>query len=154
MRILATAAAAAALMTSLAPAVLPPAQAQNRAPFSEEKRVETMSAPEAYRMASEGEMVLVDIRPSEAWAATGVPELAETLDFSDPNFYDILDILVEGDKSKPVGLICFTGGRTRYAAQELAKRGYTRAIDIAEGVRGSGAGPGWIARGLPMVQPN
>ncbi|MCL5775507.1 rhodanese-like domain-containing protein [Limibaculum sp. FT325] len=115
--------------------------------------VERMSAEAAYRLAAEGKIVLIDIRPAEGWAALGVPEGAETVDFYDPMFYEMVDIFVDGDHDKPVALICNTGGRSEHAALELRARGYTRTIDVAEGIRGSSAGPGWIERGLPMSKP-
>lgn len=133
-------------------AVLPPAspvQAQGRDEAEAVVVVEEMSADRAYELAAEGKVVLLDIRPSEAWAG-GVPEYAETVDLYDPMFYDVVDLMTEGDKSKPIALICSTGGRTHHAAEELMKRGYARPIDVAEGIKGSSAGPGWVARGLPM----
>ncbi|MEC9104216.1 MAG: rhodanese-like domain-containing protein, partial [Pseudomonadota bacterium] len=33
----------------------------------------------------------------------------------------------------------------------LMRAGYTGYADISEGMLGSGAGPGWIAAGLPVV---
>ena len=137
----------------LALAALPPAPsalAQGRDGDATRLIVEEMSADRAHQMAAEGKLVLLDIRPPESWSAGGVPEHAETVDFYDPMFYDIVDLLTEGDKSMPIGLICNTGVRTHHAAEELMKRGYARPVDIAEGIKGSSSGPGWIARGLPM----
>lgn len=115
--------------------------------------IERMSAPLALEKVQAGQMILIDVRPHEAWTVTGIPQGAEMLDSDDPLFWDMVDVLTEGDKSKPIGLICYTGGRSAYVAEELTKRGYTRAVDIAEGMRGSDAGPGWIARGLPLTHP-
>ena len=113
-------------------------------------KIETMTADRARALAAEGKLLLVDVRPSAAWSTIGVPDLAEPLDFSDPMFWDVLDVLVEGDKSVPVVLICWTGGRSLHVAEEMTKRGYARAIDVGEGIRGSKDGPGWVAKGLPM----
>lgn len=116
----------------------------------ERPRVETMSAERAYEMAKSGDLVLIDVRPGAAWPTVGVPQLAEPLDFSDPMFWDVLDVITEGDKSVPVALICWTGGRSLHVAEAMKERGYRRAIDVGEGIRGSKDGPGWIAKGLPM----
>jgi hypothetical protein len=34
----------------------------------------------------------------------------------------------------------------------LKKAGFTQILDVPEGMQGSGAGPGWLSRGLPFVQ--
>ena len=34
--------------------------------------------------------------------------------------------------------------------KELEARGFTRVYNVKEGMVGSGAGPGWIKRGLPV----
>ena len=118
-----------------------------------EIQIPKLTAEQAFEKAKAGEILLVDVRPAEAARALGLPEGAEAVDFFDSAFYDIIDVLTEGDRDTPVALICFTGGRSLHAAKELAKRGYTRTYDVPEGINGSAAGPGWKARGLPMVKP-
>lgn len=38
-------------------------------------------------------------------------------------------------------------------ARALSRYGYTRVYDVPEGMSGSRAGPGWLARGLPVIRP-
>lgn len=35
--------------------------------------------------------------------------------------------------------------------ERLRAAGFTQIIDVPEGMLGSGAGPGWLKRGLPVV---
>ena len=57
---------------------------------------------------------------------------------------------VGGDRNAPIGLICRTGNRTTQMQRVLQEAGFTQVYNIKEGMVGSGAGPGWIARGLPL----
>jgi DNA-directed RNA polymerase alpha subunit len=50
----------------------------------------------------------------------------------------------------PIGLICRTGNRTTHMQKVLQDAGFTQVINIKEGMVGSAAGPGWLARGLPV----
>jgi hypothetical protein len=38
-------------------------------------------------------------------------------------------------------------------AARMEAAGFTRILDVPEGMVGSAAGPGWIARGLPVERP-
>jgi rhodanese-related sulfurtransferase len=59
---------------------------------------------------------------------------------------------MSGNKHTPIGLLSLGGNRAVNAQQVLRKAGFTQVYVIKEGMLGSSAGPGWIARGLP-VQP-
>ena len=37
-------------------------------------------------------------------------------------------------------------------AARLAEAGFASVLNVPEGMLGSGAGPGWVKRGLPVVQ--
>jgi rhodanese-related sulfurtransferase len=114
----------------------------------------TLSAPEAYEQSKSGAVTLIDIRTPGEWHQTGVAEGARRIDMRDPKgpdgFADQVLAAVGGDKSAPIALICRTGNRTTYMQQELINRGFTRVYNVKEGMAGSGAGPGWIKRGLPV----
>jgi rhodanese-related sulfurtransferase len=58
--------------------------------------------------------------------------------------------LVQGDYDRPIGLICRTGNRSARMQHALLAAGFTNVFNIREGMAGSGAGPGWIRRGLPV----
>lgn len=109
-----------------------------------------LSAPEAHQAAISGEILLVDIRRPDEWARTGVGEGAVMIDMRRQDFVEVLLVEVQSDTSKPVALICARGVRSRRQSAKLMKAGFTRIIDVPEGMLGSGAGPGWIKRGLPL----
>ncbi|WP_299964341.1 rhodanese-like domain-containing protein [uncultured Roseobacter sp.] len=111
---------------------------------------DALSAPDAHRAAISGAVLLVDIRRPDEWARTGVGEGALPLDMRQRAFTDLLSDAVDGDHSRAIALICARGVRSRGMAGRLRAAGFTRIIDVPEGMLGSGAGPGWIKRGLPL----
>lgn len=111
-----------------------------------------LSAPEALARAQAGQILLVDIRRPDEWQATGVPLGAVPLDLRRDDFVDALMAEVGGDRERPVALICARGVRSARLAEQLSQAGFTRILDVPEGMLGSGAGPGWLARGLPVMQ--
>lgn len=114
--------------------------------------ITTVSAPEALVAAQSGEVVLIDVRTPSEWAMTGLPEGARRADMQQPDFVDQVLGAVAGDFDAPVALICRTGRRSLQAAQDLAESGFTNVSNVAEGVAGHpGAGPGWMARDLPVM---
>ncbi|WP_085308054.1 rhodanese-like domain-containing protein [Planktotalea arctica] len=110
-----------------------------------------ISAPDAFSASSAGEMILVDIRSPAEWVETGVAEGAIALTMHDPAFPKQISALLNANKDQPVALICATGGRTQYVVSFLAKNGFPDVIDVSEGMFGNARGPGWIARGLPLI---
>lgn len=109
--------------------------------------------PSAQAAAAEGEVLLVDIRRPEEWYQTGMAPDAVGVTWGEPDFVDGMRAAVEGDLTRPVVLICRTGGRTAQAMQVLRAAGFESVVHVAEGMIGSGYGPGWIARGLPTRRP-
>lgn len=110
-----------------------------------------IDAPTAYRLATEEGIVLIDIRRPEEWAATGSGAGAHRLDMRRPDFLDEVFRLAEGDRTRPIAVICARGVRSARLSNAMAEAGFTNIIDVPEGMIGSPAGPGWIARGLPLV---
>ena len=111
-----------------------------------------LTPPEAAEKAQAGEIALIDIRRPDEWAQTGIPQGGHPLDMRRDDFIAALDQLVDGDRSKPVALICAQGVRSDRMSQRLTEAGFTNIIDVPEGMLGSSAGPGWLARGLPVDQ--
>jgi rhodanese-related sulfurtransferase len=109
-----------------------------------------MSAPVAMAAALKGEVVLVDIRSREEWKQTGLAAPAKPISMHEGGFLQKLMEVADGDRNKPIAIICATGGRTRYLQHALAGAGFTNIIDVSEGMEGSPAGPGWLKRGLPV----
>ena len=112
-----------------------------------------LTPPEAHDAAATGAIVLIDIRRPDEWARTGVGAGAVPIDMRRADFEDMLLRVTEGDKSRPVALICARGVRSRRMSERLRAAGFTHIIDVPEGMLGSGAGPGWVRRGLPVVRP-
>lgn len=113
----------------------------------------SLSAPEALDAAETGSLALIDIRRPDEWARTGVPQGAIPLDMRRDDFVTALLMLPGIEKDTPIALICARGVRSRRLAARLTDAGFTTILDVPEGMLGSGAGPGWIARGLPVTQP-
>ncbi len=105
---------------------------------------------EAYAKALTGEIVLIDIRTPEEWAETGLPDVALQNNLYAPDFIQKLLAIRDQNPGIPLALICRTGSRSGNATAQLYQAGLTDIIDVIEGVAGSGVGPGWFARGLPV----
>lgn len=118
----------------------------NKLPFDGE----AIDPPTAYKLAQSGAITLLDIRRPDEWAKTGSGQGAHKLDMRTKDFITALDILLSGDKTKPVALICARGVRSNRMSEKLKKAGFSKIIDVPEGMLGSKAGPGWIKRKLPL----
>ncbi|OAN85807.1 hypothetical protein A8B74_05990 [Sulfitobacter geojensis] len=113
-----------------------------------------LTAPEALAAAQAGEILLIDIRRPDEWARTGIGQGAVAIDMRRTDFIEVLLGHVGGRRDVPVALICARGVRSAKMSARLDAAGFTQVLDVPEGMSGSGAGPGWIKRGLPLVQPN
>jgi rhodanese-related sulfurtransferase len=110
-----------------------------------------MTPVDTAKLVTEKKAILIDIRTPEEWKETGVAEGAHRLDMNDPMFTAKLSKLVNGDRTKPVALICRTANRTRTVQAALMQQGgYTRVINVEGGMIGNSADKGWIAHGLPV----
>ena len=112
-----------------------------------------LTPTQAHAAAGNGEIVLVDIRRPDEWARTGIGEHAVPIDMRRSDFEAVLLARTGGDTARPVALICARGVRSRRMTERLKAAGFTRIIDVPEGMLGSGAGPGWLKTGLPIVKP-
>ena len=110
-----------------------------------------LSTPDAHAAALSGDIVLVDIRRPDEWDRTGLGEGALPIDMRRDDFIDALLAHTDGRTDVPVALICARGVRSRNMTRRLQGAGFTAIIDVPEGMLGSGAGPGWLKRGLPIV---
>jgi rhodanese-related sulfurtransferase len=111
-----------------------------------------LAAPDAFAQAQAGKLTLIDIRRPEEWKQTGVAKDALQINMAQGDAGFVAQVTAEtgGDKNTPIGLICRTGNRTTKMQRVLTDAGFTQVYNIREGMAGSGAGPGWIARGLPV----
>lgn len=107
----------------------------------------------AYRQATDGEIYLIDIRRPDEWADTGIAIPALPLDMRRDDFETVLQALFDASGARPVALICARGVRSDRMDTRLEAAGFTNVLDVPEGMLGSGAGPGYIARALPLRAP-
>lgn len=115
-----------------------------------------ISAREALAAAEAGEVTIVDVRSPMEWRITGIPDGSVPVTIhhaggADGFVAEILE-MVDGDRSRPVALICASGVRSGAAQSLLRAQGFSDVRNLAEGMQGSRAGQGWLAQGLP-VQP-
>lgn len=122
------------------------------AALTEEVSGAPIDPPTAHAQAIAGDILLIDIRRPEEWAATGSGEGAHRLDMRRKDFTDALLELTSGTTDRPIALICARGVRSARLTNRLTQAGFTRIIDVPEGMLGSRAGPGWIKRGLPLIK--
>lgn len=112
---------------------------------------ETLTPAEAHAAAGAGEILLIDIRRPDEWAATGVPEHGHAFDMRDEGFVaQVTGLRASG--TQPVALICAGGVRSAWLTQRLTEAGLGPILDVPEGMLGSRAGPGWLERGLPVTE--
>lgn len=113
-----------------------------------------LSAPQAQEGVARGTLTLIDIRTPGEWRQTGVAQGSKRIDMRQrggPNaFLAAVDQALGGDKTAPVALICRTGNRSNVMQGFLLESGFTQVYNVSEGMAGSGAGPGWVRRGLPV----
>lgn len=117
-----------------------------------------ITGPEALERARTGEVTIVDVRSPQEWRQTGLPAGAKAVTIHDPEglagFVAALKQSVGGDLDRPVALICARGNRSTLAQNALQAAGFTRILNIKEGMLGSASGPGWLARDLPLESCN
>lgn len=113
-----------------------------------------LPAPEAFEAVKAGKLTLIDIRTPPEWRQTGVAPGASRINMIHPQgavgFLNEVLAKVGGDKTAPIALICRTGNRTTQVQRFLQAQGFTQVFNVREGMAGSGAGPGWLARKLPI----
>jgi rhodanese-related sulfurtransferase len=114
----------------------------------------TLSASDAFSQAQAGQLTLIDVRRPDEWRQTGVAPGALRISMihpqGDAGFVRQVSAEVGGDRNAPIALLCRAGNRTRHVQTLLHEAGFTRVYNVAEGMSGSGSGPGWIPRGLPV----
>ena len=120
---------------------------------SRSRAATVMTPDEALAAAATGAILLVDIRRPDEWQATGVPEYAVPLDLREPDFVEKIRA-ARTSATQPVAVICARGVRSARVTKELHGSGISPIVDIPEGMLGSFAGPGWLERGLPVVEVN
>jgi rhodanese-related sulfurtransferase len=115
---------------------------------------EIIAADEALARAEAGRLTIVDVRSPAEWRQTGIASgarLATIHNRKGPmGFLEEITALVDGDKSRPIAMICARGYRSAAATAFLREQGFTNVFDIREGMLGRDDRPGWLARDLPV----
>jgi len=111
---------------------------------------QVLSAPEAYAALQSGDLLLVDVRRPDEWERTGLAKGAVPIDLRRDDFVAAVKA-ARVDENQPIAMICARGVRSRRMTQRLEEAGMGPILDVSEGMLGSSAGPGWLARALPTV---
>lgn len=107
----------------------------------------------AFVCAGSGEIYLIDIRRPDEWARTGVAVDAIPIDMRRKDFEYVLQSVLDTSGERRVASICARGVRSKRMDRRLTNAGFPNVTDVPEGMLGSGAGPGWIAKKLPLRAP-
>ena len=113
-----------------------------------------LSADAAHTAHQAGELLIVDVRTPQEWRQSGIPEGAVALNMQQKDFVQRLASVMESNPGKRLAFICATGARSGFVATRLNEMGLEGVAEISEGMHGSKAGPGWLARGLPIQPPS
>jgi len=115
---------------------------------------EYLAAREAHALSETDSLTLVDVRTPAEWRAEGIPDGAAAVSLNQPGgrqaFLEGILALVDGDRERPLAMICNTGIRSSAARAFLKRNGFTHVYDVAGGLHGSERGTGWMADDLPM----
>jgi len=99
---------------------------------------EIITPAQALQMADDGQIMIIDIRRPDEWRKTGIPARASRatvrFDRTPTAFLKRIAELTNGDKSRPIALICAAGVRSKQASRLLRNSGYTQVLDIGEGM--------------------
>ncbi|MCH8197278.1 MAG: rhodanese-like domain-containing protein [Proteobacteria bacterium] len=113
-----------------------------------------IAADAAAERAAAGELLVIDVRSPREWRQTGVAKGARQVTIHDPGglpgFVEAVKVVLGGDLKRPIAVICATGNRSTLAQRFLTEAGFTRVLNIKEGMLGGPYGPGWLTRGLPV----
>lgn len=112
---------------------------------------EIWSARDAHDALAGDLIRMIDVRSRVEWSETVIAKDTWPISLHEDRFVERLFEAKALADGRPVAVICATGGRSGYVLRSLRQGGYDGFIDVAEGMLGSGKGPGWIAAGLPTV---
>ncbi len=85
-----------------------------------------------------GDHTLVDVRETVEWVTGRIPGAVHI------PLNDLLQHLEQIPTDKPVVVVCASGVRSLYAAQDLLQAGYPEVYNLEDGTKG------WIKKGLPV----
>lgn len=105
-------------------------------------------------MAEAKESVVVDVRLQEEWKESGVINDSFLITYFDEKarpmksaFLKKLSQITEGDKTKPVVLVCRTGLRSKLVAGILEREGYKNVYNYKDGM------VAWLNENRKVIKP-
>jgi rhodanese-related sulfurtransferase len=108
--------------------------------------VEKLTPKAAHALVASGDMILVDIRRPDEWAATGVAKGALRINMLDGDFKSRIETLRAANPGKKIGLLCQAGVRSDRMSQLLENKGLSGLVDVTGGTAE------WIELGLPVTR--
>lgn len=96
--------------------------------------IKTISVQEANAMASDGRVILVDVREPDEWQQTGRPANSTGISLSDSDFIGRFLDIAGGERDQAVAVSCRTGGRSSEAAKRLRSAGFTNLFNVEGGI--------------------
>jgi rhodanese-related sulfurtransferase len=123
-----------------------------------------VSPPEAWKLASSGRALIVDVRTSEEYKFVGHVDATPLVPWQsgqpltkNPKFAE--ELAAQAGKDDLILLLCRSGKRSAAAAEAATRAGFTRVFNIREGFEGDistqaqrGNVGGWRYHGLPWIQ--
>lgn len=114
-----------------------------------------ISVHKAHQLATNGEVMLIDVRSVDEWEQTGLAVNSYPISMHQkggiPKLKDDLLTLLKGNKSQPIALICAGGVRSARVQNYLKSQGFKVIYNVKEGMIGGWFSQGWIEQGLPTV---
>ena len=107
--------------------------------FGKSAAIKNMTPPEAHRLATDGKILLVDVREAHEWAQGHAPGAHHAPLSTLPQTATAIPT------DKPVVFYCLAGGRSAKAIELCQKLGLPHDTHVPGGI---GA---WRAHGLPVV---
>lgn len=99
---------------------------------------------EAHETLSRGELILIDVREPNEWAADGSPDGCHCIALQNPNFLEEVLQSTSYDKSAKIAVSCRSGMRGDKAAKLLFGAGFDNVLNVDGGMLR------WVAEELPI----
>jgi len=106
--------------------------------------VSKINPHDAYEIMSSGEAILIDVRESDEWAATGSPEGCKQVALQNPSFVEKILSATEGNKQSSIIVCCKSGMRGDKAGKLLKAADFENVVNVDGGVLR------WISDKLPV----
>jgi len=112
-----------------------------------------LHATDAYDLAIQSRIRIIDIRPEKERIQNGSPDNSESVPFDREKpdaFVLAISRVTHGNFELPLALICRESVNSTLAQSILTKAGHTATYGIEGGFSGNQIDPGWKGWGLPL----